>query len=232
MSEYILVKLDNALNYSEKQIAELEGFLSKSRQEKTTSMHPGRGRNLSILAGDALEQLLLKAGVVIPGPYGLSENGKPYLTRHPELFFSLSHSGSLVAAVLASEPVGIDVEDLHFRGKTVEELRCLADRFFLPEEVDFMKGARRSEQCWGEDDLVLTEDEKESLAFYRIWTFKEAWAKAEDIPLPRILKEVAYDKDNPSIIQRVEKGSVLTIASPERKLRPEKVLLGGSFSLI
>ena len=163
---------------------------------------------------------------------GLSENGKPYLTRHPELFFSLSHSGSLVAAVLASEPVGIDVEDLHFRGKTVEELRRLADRFFLPEEVDFMKEARRSEQCWGEDDLELTEDEKESLAFYRIWTFKEAWAKAEDIPLPRILKEVAYDKDNPSIIQRVEKGSVLTIASPERKLRPEKVLLGGSFSLI
>ena len=54
MSEYILVKVDNALNYSEKQIAELEGFLSKSRQEKTTSMHRGRGRNLSILAGHAL----------------------------------------------------------------------------------------------------------------------------------------------------------------------------------
>lgn len=86
--------------------------------------------------------------------------GKPRLARHPTLHFSLSHSGDY-AVLAASEAleVGADIE----RVRELDHLD-LARRYFHPGEVVAIEGA-------GEADA-------QRLAFFRLWTLKEAVVKA------------------------------------------------------
>ena len=86
-----------------------------------------------------------------------NEFGKPRLADHPSVHFSLSHSGDqAVLAVSEQREIGIDIE----RVRPIDHLD-LARRYFHPNEVAAIEGAG--------DQL---------LAFFRIWTLKEAIVKA------------------------------------------------------
>ena len=86
--------------------------------------------------------------------------GKPRLADHPSVHFSLSHSGDqAVLAVSEQREIGIDIE----RVRPLDHLD-LARRYFHPNEVATIEGARPP------DDQLL--------AFFRIWTLKEAVVKA------------------------------------------------------
>lgn len=85
------------------------------------------------------------------------ENEKPYLADFLDVHFNLSHSGERVMCVLSPFDVGCDVEIIKGdRGR-------LAERFFKPEESAWIKHFETLE--------------KQSEAFYRLWTLKECYMK-------------------------------------------------------
>ncbi len=87
------------------------------------------------------------------------EHGKPFLPRHPELFFNISHSRTLALIAMARHPVGVDVEYL----QRPVDFAAVMRRFF--------SAAERAE--WSEFSVPTPQQ-----AFFRGWTRKEAILKA------------------------------------------------------
>lgn len=109
-----------------------------------------------VCAGWLLQKALEQAGIPAEQQrFSETEYGKPYLPEHPDIHFSLSHSGAWAACAVADHPIGLDVE----------LPRCRLDvarRFFHPEELEGMDALDRMEQA---DQLN------------RLWTGKEAFLK-------------------------------------------------------
>lgn len=60
--------------------------------------------------------------------------GKPVFSRHPELHFSISHSGDLWACAFSDSPIGLDIQ------KQVEKpVERLARRWFHPMETAYLE---------------------------------------------------------------------------------------------
>ncbi|MDO4796886.1 MAG: 4'-phosphopantetheinyl transferase superfamily protein [Coriobacteriales bacterium] len=81
-------------------------------------------------------------------------HGKPYLKNHPHLHFNVSHSGTMVACAVSSDPVGIDVEERQPYDEGVARL-C-----FTHEELEWLGRQDDADQ-----------------AFVRLWTRKESYLK-------------------------------------------------------
>lgn len=77
----------------------------------------------------------------------------------PPLWASLSHSGDRVAAAVARQPIGLDLE----QPRRSRDLVALANFLFAPEEAATVEGA--------------TEGLARSAVFYTLWTLKEARGK-------------------------------------------------------
>lgn len=85
---------------------------------------------------------------------GYGAYGKPYLLNHPGVHFNVSHSGTIAACAVSSEPVGIDVEECHTFDENVARL------------------------CFTDDELAwLDEQANTDRAFVRLWTRKESYLK-------------------------------------------------------
>lgn len=107
----------------------------------------------AVYGGDALRDWTLSA----------SENGPPSIDRAPVgapagLSISISHSGALVAGVVAASPVGLDIEIPGRRRDVLE----LAKSVCSPAEQRRLR--------------ALEAGEREA-HFYALWTLKEAWLK-------------------------------------------------------
>lgn len=89
--------------------------------------------------------------------YEVSAYGKPQLPDSP-LHFNLSHSGDVVMVAVATDEVGIDVEQL----RPVTSMDSLAAKCFTPAEL----------ASFGELD-----DHQRTVAFAAVWTRKEAVLK-------------------------------------------------------
>lgn len=77
---------------------------------------------------------------------------KPYFASHPNIHFSVSHSGSFWAVAFANDEVGLDIQ---FSSEKISQER-VAKRYFHPREYEAY--------CNGTD-------------FYDIWVRKEAVCK-------------------------------------------------------
>lgn len=99
-----------------------------------------------------------------------STHGKPRV-KDPafDIRFNVSHSGeqAVVAAVSGYE-IGVDVEQI----RDNVEIDSLAERFFSTGEKNFLHGLTRAEKL---------------LTFFRFWTCKEAFLKAQAVGLTRSL---------------------------------------------
>ena len=128
------------------------------RQKKAMSFKFPKGKMQSLGVGLLLRQACVDAGLGLADAHvAYGENGKPYLTDFPEVQFNLSHSGERVMCVLSPFETGCDVETIKGdRGR-------LAERFFMPEESAWIKHFETLE--------------KQSDAFYRLWTLKECYMK-------------------------------------------------------
>ncbi len=128
------------------------------RQKKAMSFKFPKGKMQSLGVGLLLRQACVDAGLGLADAHvAYGENGKPYLTDFPEVQFNLSHSGERVMCVLSPFETGCDVETIKGdRGR-------LAERFFMPEESVWIKHFETLE--------------KQSDAFYRLWTLKECYMK-------------------------------------------------------
>ncbi len=120
------------------------------------------------------------------------EKGKPYLLGCPDLFISLSHSGSYLACAFGDKPVGIDIEvwKTHSRWqKIVEKMH--------PREQEKMR-----ESCGGGIDTGAVEPVAD---FCDLWVRKESFVKAigEGLRLPL----AAFDTTEDEVRQTVREGS-------------------------
>ena len=127
--------------------------------------------------------------------FNYDANRKPSLATddaQQRLSFNLSHAGDVaLIAVTESDPVGVDVE----RVRAFGDMRSVAKQFFSPAERAELDRARP--------------DEFES-AFYRCWTRKEAFLKANGIGLLRPL-----DSFDVSILTDSAPGLLRVADSPE-----------------
>jgi len=88
------------------------------------------------------------------GPIEEGPQGKPFFSAHPNLYFSVTHSGSWWMCAFGPEPLGLDLQ-LH---RSYAEPRRLSSRFFHPDEDAWL--AQRQDQ-----------------PFFDLWSAKESWVK-------------------------------------------------------
>ena len=155
MLEIISVETDNEL--PDETISILSGFVSPETKNKA-ARYRHKQNAVNTLIGEIITRKaifertgLSKEKIVI-----LSDKcGKPYLANIPGLHFNISHSGDLVVCAVDEEPIGVDIELIRAAKQGI------AKRFFSNDEYEF----------------VMSDPDKNSAAFYKIWTMKESYAK-------------------------------------------------------
>ncbi len=134
---------------------ELIRLLDEERQARVRTLGTSRSALLSLAAG------LLLYGAFGEGArnakYERVGYGKPLLTGN--MPFNISHAGDYAVLALSKQSVGVDLE----RIRPIDWDK-IADRFFHPEERSHLQKAQNA----------LAE-------FFRIWTLKESYLKAEGI---------------------------------------------------
>lgn len=132
--------------------------VSPCRREKILALSSKTDRALSLGATLLLDDELQRRGLQEKEmQYGFSEHGKPCFSDLPDLHFSISHSGEMVAVAFCERPIGCDLEKIRPRNfKT-------AERFFAPTETDWLNALPKEQQ---------------NAAFLRLWTLKESYLKA------------------------------------------------------
>jgi 4'-phosphopantetheinyl transferase len=145
-------------------VSRCAAVLSPDEVERASRFRFDKHRNRFIVGRAMLRSLLGEYLDCLPRQlefvYGV--HGKPALTgEFPEaLHYNVAHSDDiLLVAVTRVGAVGVDVEQI----RPVSEADELVERFFSPRENALFK--------------KLSPDQK-SIAFFNLWTRKEAWLKA------------------------------------------------------
>ena len=138
--------------------------LPPSRREKADRFRKPEDRQRSLAAGALLLKLCEDEGLC-PSMPDLTENpyGKPFFSGHPEICFSLSHSGGKVILAVSDRAAGCDIETVDPRINT----GAIAERFYAPEEYRLLQA---------EPDPALR-----TALFFRLWTLKESYVKASGL---------------------------------------------------
>ncbi len=109
--------------------------------------------------------------------------GKPFLKGYEDFYFNISHSGEWIICATDSKSIGIDIEKIRLINY-VE----VAKNYFTNRECRFIFEASSSERIRN---------------FYRIWTLKESYVKAEGGGLSIPLNSFSIDINK----RRVNKAS-------------------------
>lgn len=126
------------------------------RRERMEKIRNPDGRRESLCAGLLLSYALRRHGMDPMEPVKLLPAGKPVLSGHKDMFFSLSHSGKYVLCAVGGHSVGTDVQEAR------------------PVNMSIARRFHPSEQAW----LFSFPEEERYKALFRLWTRKEAWVKA------------------------------------------------------
>lgn len=142
--------------------------MNKQRSRKVLRCKNEEDKLCSLLAGVLLRYALEEQGFVYEKlEFSVTQEGKPTLDSHPEMFFSLSHSGKRAVCLLSDKPIGVDVENKHRRllevGREACLMRVVGRSFNVQEHIEYMSAS---------------EEERREL-FLKYWTRKEAVSKAE-----------------------------------------------------
>lgn len=171
--------LDNGTLFREKL-----KLLSPYRQQKIAILRHERDKNRSLAAGLLLDHALEVYGLQERSvEYEIGGWGKPTLKFHPEICFSLSHSGDYAICTIGDKPVGNDIERIR------EGRLKVADRFFAEEELSWLYEAER--------------EEEQIQRMFRIWTMKESFVKAIGRGMSLDLRDFAIHMDEESGRARV-----------------------------
>jgi 4'-phosphopantetheinyl transferase len=154
----------------EKQADSLLALLDPGEQERAARFKFPPPRNQYVISRALLRQALgrylgIEAREI---RFRTTANGKPELAEESNLRFNLSHSeGVTVFALVRYRQVGVDVERIRPDTNALE----LAERFFSPQEVEWLRSQPPSEHV---------------PSFYSCWTAKEAYIKAhgEGLSMP------------------------------------------------
>jgi 4'-phosphopantetheinyl transferase len=141
----------------------LAATLSREERLKVSRFHVQRDRERAMVARGLLRQIL--AGYLQCAPCALAfeynPNGKPSLASNKSgMQFNLSHSDALLLCAVSRCEVGVDLERVG--GLPEMDADAIVERFFTEAE----KSSYRA-----------TSGGRKDLAFYKLWTGKEAIAK-------------------------------------------------------
>jgi len=120
------------------------------------------GQALAVYTGDE------QRAKTLTGALKKGEHGKPFIEGFDS--FSISHTGSIWAVLIAESECGLDIQT----GRKCD-IKAIADRWFAPEDAL---------------SIIFAETDQ-SDAFFRIWTRREALTKA--------LGGTVYDTDIPPV---------------------------------
>ncbi len=110
--------------------------------------------------------------------------GKPYIKDYSQIHYNISHSGEWIVCAVDSSIVGIDVQE-HRGAKS-----SLAKYYFSPREQNYL--------------FSLGKD-KQSVAFYNLWSMKEAYIKATGRGLSQPLDKFSIVQEGENFCSVVEK---------------------------
>jgi 4'-phosphopantetheinyl transferase len=152
-----------------------EFFLDFEERERAARFRFDRHRRLFVLGRRMLRTVLSEITGV--GTHGIrfryTKLGKPELadeSNHSGITFNLAHAGDqIVLAVATYRRVGIDVE----QEQHIPNLLDIARINFCPAEANL---------------LLRTDPERRLHLFYKYWTLKEAYLKADGVGLSLSLK--------------------------------------------
>lgn len=179
---------------AEKLISAYTDKVDQERLSKLTRTLALEAKVRSLLAAYLLQvgvgKWLGKEKEVLPLKYIYGENGKPYLADYPQIYFSLSHSGNMVACAIADKEIGLDIQ------KQVQVKEKLAKRFFTEKEYAFLNTLK-------EVDGTIGKAYKDW--FFRLWSIKESYIKFTGQGMKQGLDTFMIDFDE-RIIREPEKG--------------------------
>ena len=147
--------------------------MSEERKKKIDSFRFHKDKRLSLGAGILLKKgfdnLGLTDKIIIR-----SKNGKPFVQDRNDVFFNISHSGSMAVCAFSDRPVGVDIEECkHFDDALVERLYNSSEKL-----------------------QVLSKYKDSSVGYTFLWTVKESFIKYLGIGLSLDPKTICVDIDN------------------------------------
>lgn len=131
-------------------------LVSVEKQKKLKQYHFAIDRKLSLYA----ELLVRQQAICLLGlnnkeiEFDKNKFGKPFLSGYPSFCFNISHTRNAIAVAFSNEEVGVDIE------RVKSPLLQISKRFFTQHEHEYIIFHKNPE-----------------LAFYEIWTKKEAYIK-------------------------------------------------------
>lgn len=162
-------------------IFRFESILSADEKKKANRFKFEKDKLIYITARGILRLLSGKYLKISPKEikFDYSEYGKPFFKTDTSLKFNVSHSGERIAIAFSQgQEIGIDIEKIKDDFNVIE----LARNFFSKNEIKALEQVSKSEV---------------NRAFYRCWTRKESFIKAEgsglSFPLDKFA--VSLDKD-------------------------------------
>ena len=208
------------LDLSSAEIENYERTLAAAERERAKRFHFTVDRQRFITARGFLRALLGKYLGVDPATitFGYGSRGKPFLAGpllNSRLWFNLAHSADLaLVAISRTGPVGVDVEFI----KPIPEVDQLVSHFFSSRESDA---------------FAATPLDERSIAFFNLWTRKEAWLKAigEGIAHSLSLVEVTFLPGEPARLLRLPGNSETSQRWYLHDLRPAKGFAGAVAAL-
>ncbi|MBA4348156.1 MAG: hypothetical protein C0413_04830 [Clostridiales bacterium] len=132
---------------------QLVSLLDEERQARVRSFGDSRSALLTLAAGLLLYAVFGEQ--TRRSRFERGRRGKPHLVDHTP--FNITHAGDYAVLALSAHPVGVDLE----RFRPID-WRRISERFFHPIEREYLAKSSDPEQD-----------------FFRIWTLKESYLKAE-----------------------------------------------------
>lgn len=178
----------NLRDFSVQDYKESFSYMTSLRKEKVIR-YKDEDRKRCTLAGEYLVRQLLsdvseksKESFIISA----DKNGKLFCENQPDLYFNISHSNGMVAAVISDEEVGIDLEvirpcSLALTKKICNEKELLYIFGHLPDETE----------------LTQNSSKETMRRFFEIWTAKEAYLKCIGTGLLSLSKLKSLSLDFP-----------------------------------
>jgi 4'-phosphopantetheinyl transferase len=130
-------------------------LMPPERQQRALRFRQERDRNACVLAyGLLLHGLEQEYGITAPPAFSYGENGKPYLTDHPSIYFNLSHCKAGIVCAISDMEVGVDIQEVR------------------PIDMDVVRRVCTSYEVEQFQYCQLT-----APLFCKIWTIKEGFIK-------------------------------------------------------
>lgn len=176
--------------------------VSAQRREQALRFRHEGSRRLCLAAYLLLmDGLREEYGLTEPPVFDYSSEGKPFVAAHPDIHFSLSHSGTVALCAISDQPVGADVE---------------VPRKISSSLIAYTMNDREQEQINASADPAMR--------FLYFWTRKEAVLKLTGEGIRNDVKEVLAEEDKYQIETVQTENYIFSVAKfrniPENRQNP------------